>query len=235
MKNRILAALTVATLAFGGVLFASAPAAATQPDFICPDGGAWVKVDGVNSLTATATAPAGKLIAEVCYKASDENTTYPVTPPAASVKITSTLLNNGGQVAKISHYSVRLVDAPTPPQPEDKVTFTEWVDGVYACGDTTVEQSRTKTTTVFVLNGNVWVEGGSTVTVETQTRDLTKEELDALVCETEPPTETEPPAVPEPPVLAETGPVDFSGLWAGALGLLLLGAGSLLVQRLRRA
>jgi hypothetical protein len=59
-------------------------------------------------------------------------------------------------------------------QPDPQVTATEWVDGTWACGDTTVEQTREVTTTPYAWIDGAWVldtENASTVT-ETQTRDL---------------------------------------------------------------
>jgi len=115
------AALTGALVAGGGM------AAATQPEFICPDGGGWVKVDGPFGQTVFAPAPTGSLIVEVCYKAGPNSSTYLV-EPVEGVSITSTLVNNGGQVADISHYSVRLVPTPEPtptgtPTPEPTRTI----------------------------------------------------------------------------------------------------------------
>jgi hypothetical protein len=77
----------------------------------CPDGvNGWVKTDGVNATSTTGYATGDKLIAEVCYKASTTVIYFDVTPPAASVEITSTVLNQNEQVQDISHYSLRLVD-----------------------------------------------------------------------------------------------------------------------------
>lgn len=63
-----------------------------------------------------------------------------------------------------------------PEQPADKVVTTEWVDGEYDCADTTVTQTRTVSTTPFVLVKNEWVPGETVTTTETQTRDLTEDE-----------------------------------------------------------
>ena len=55
------------------------------------------------------------------------------------------------------------------------MTNTEWVDGRYGCGDTTVVQTRTKTTTSYVIDENYeWVlDTDNSVTVtDTRTRDL---------------------------------------------------------------
>lgn len=156
-KRMFLAALAAASLAVGSVAVA-APAIATQPDVICPDGGDWVKTNDVNALTATATAPTESLIAEVCYKAGNEQATFPVDPPATSVEITSTLLNNGGQIAEISHYSIRLVDAPSEPITV-RVNLTYMMDCV---GDTMntwrVRNPHTETITVS------WRNAGNTLT-----------------------------------------------------------------------
>jgi hypothetical protein len=77
----------------------------------------------------------------------------------------------------------KLVQNPAcPPEPEIKVVTSEWVDGAYGCGDTTVEQTRTVTTTSYVLDGNVWVENAPLVVTQTQARELTAEEIAALPC-----------------------------------------------------
>ncbi len=60
------------------------------------------------------------------------------------------------------------------PQPDPKVTATEWVDGTWACDATTVMQTREVTTTPYTWVDGAWVldsENATTVT-ETQTRDL---------------------------------------------------------------
>ena len=63
-----------------------------------------------------------------------------------------------------------------PVKPEDKVVTTAWVDGEYDCGDTTVTQTRTVSTTPFILVDNKWVPGETVTVSETQTRDLTEDE-----------------------------------------------------------
>lgn len=70
------------------------------------------------------------------------------------------------------------------PQPEALVTYGDWTDGVYACGDTTVLQTRTVTTTPYVLVEGNWaldIENADK-SVEHQTRDLTAAEVKALNC-----------------------------------------------------
>lgn len=109
-------ALTGALVASGGM------AAGVQPSFTCPDGSGWMKVDGPFGQTVFAPAPDGQLIVEVCYKAGTSQATY-IVEPVEGVSITSTLVNNGGQVADISHYSVRLVPVVVE-SPEPTVTPT---------------------------------------------------------------------------------------------------------------
>lgn len=69
-------------------------------------------------------------------------------------------------------------DKPKPPQPDDKVKYTAWVDGAWGCGDTTVEQTRTKKVWTYEWNAHKkeWVKTGPTTSTETQTRDLTVDE-----------------------------------------------------------
>ncbi len=127
--NKTLAAIAIGGSLVGGVTLGLAPVAAlaTQPSFICPEtGNGWVKTDGVSGQTATYSAPDGFLIAEVCYKAGTNSSTYLV-GPLSTVVIVSTLVNNGGQVADISHYSVRLIPVTTStptPTPTPTVTST---------------------------------------------------------------------------------------------------------------
>ena len=122
MRGRVVGyGLTVAALT-GALVASGGMAAGVQPAFICPDGYGWVKVDGPFGQTVFAPAPDGQLIVEVCYKAGTNSSTYSV-EPVEGVSITSTLVNNGGQVADISHYSIRLVPVVTP-TPEPTVTST---------------------------------------------------------------------------------------------------------------
>ncbi|QWY84085.1 hypothetical protein SEA_A3WALLY_278 [Microbacterium phage A3Wally] len=75
------------------------------------------------------------------------------------------------------------------PQPENKVTYTEWKTGEFVCGDTTVQITRTETVTEYVREGAEWVEGESVDNFQTETRALTEEELASLECAV-PPVET---------------------------------------------
>lgn len=134
------------------------------------------------------------------------------------------------------------------PQPENKVVFGEWKDSEYQCGDTTVQQTRTVTSTEFIREGAEWVEGESVTTYETSERTLTAEEIAELECPVVVPPTEEPPVVTPPvdtpktpakaPVeiaegedfLATTGG-DATPLWIGGIALLLAGAGIYLATR----
>ncbi|WNN95200.1 hypothetical protein SEA_MAGRITTE_249 [Microbacterium phage Magritte] len=136
------------------------------------------------------------------------------------------------------------------PQPENKVTETEWVTGEYECGDTTVQITRQVTSTEYVREGAEWVEGESVTTTQTETRDLTEAEIAELDCTVVPPTEPEEPTTPTEPeepttpvapeeptkavtpaavidVLAATGANPVVQLWAFTGGALMVAFGAL--------
>ena len=87
-------------------------------------------------------------------------------------------LNGGGQQGNVSHWIV-CSRPTTPPQPDPQVTHTDWVDGDWGCGDTTVEQTRTTTVTPYILVNGQWAldEANAATTTESQTRQLTAAEL----------------------------------------------------------
>jgi LPXTG-motif cell wall-anchored protein len=62
-------------------------------------------------------------------------------------------------------------------QPQPKVEVTPWQDQSWPCGATTTTQTRTKTTTPYVLVNGTWVAGTPVVTTETQTRNLLPSEI----------------------------------------------------------
>ena len=99
-------------------------------------------------------------------------------------------LNGGDQQGNVSHWIV--CGTPTAPQPDDEITRTEWVDGTWECGDTTVEQTRTVTTTPYVLVDNAWQldEANAVTTTETRTRALTADELATCIPDQPAPTIT---------------------------------------------
>jgi LPXTG-motif cell wall-anchored protein len=82
-------------------------------------------------------------------------------------------LNAGGQQGAVSHWIV-CTGAPTP-QPDTEVTEGHWTDGTWACGATTVEQTRTITTTTYLLVAGQW-QPHTENTIEHQTRPLTTDE-----------------------------------------------------------
>lgn len=102
------------------------------------------------------------------------------------------------------------------PQPEDDVVTSEWAGGAPECGDTTVLENRTVTTTSYVLDGETWVAGRPVVVFEERIRDLTVEEIAELDCPV-------PPTPEEPEVLAYTGG-STDVLAAGTLAAALLSA-----------
>jgi hypothetical protein len=75
-------------------------------------------------------------------------------------------------------------------QPDDKVTYSEWVEGEPNCESKTVTKTRTKTVTPYKWNGSEWVldTANAVTTTETETRPLTEAEL----------KECEPPVVVPP-------------------------------------
>ncbi len=125
--------------------------------------------------------------------------------------------------------------APVPP----KVTSTEWVDGTYKCDDTTVEQTRTTTTTPYVFDATTGTynpdKSSATTVTDSRVRDLTAAEITACPVVT-------PPDQPQPPTkVVETLPTPkadglaYTGVNGGTLvgatigGFLLLTAGVTLV------
>lgn len=88
------------------------------------------------------------------------------------------------------------------PQPDAKVVYGDWETGEYGCGDTTVTMTRTVTVTPYILEGRTWVldEENAEVSSQTETRNLTGAEIEALHCPVVPPTK--PPVVTKPqPIL----------------------------------
>ncbi|MFK4834627.1 hypothetical protein ACI3KY_02740 [Microbacterium sp. ZW T2_14] len=61
--------------------------------------------------------------------------------------------------------------------PDTTVERTEWKDGVWACGDTVVTQTREVSTTTYTLEGEGPAVPSTTKVTETQTRPLTQAEI----------------------------------------------------------
>jgi hypothetical protein len=91
------------------------------------------------------------------------------------------------------------------PKPEDKIVTSDWVDGKYGCGDTTVTQSRTVTDTPYVLEGGQWVLDTENAVTKTEKHDraLTAAEIKALNC---PVVVVVTPAKPSTPAAAAPAP-----------------------------
>jgi hypothetical protein len=88
--------------------------ASAQGD-VCPSGGDWVKIDGIDAQSYTYTAPSGKLIVETCYKAGTTLVYTVINPGVSSITVTSTVWNpSENNYQNISHASFRLADPPTP-------------------------------------------------------------------------------------------------------------------------
>ena len=64
--------------------------------------------------------------------------------------------------------------------PDPKVEYTEWEEGTWVCGDTEVTLTRAKTTTPFKWVNGAWVKdtANAVTTTETDTRQLTQQEID---------------------------------------------------------
>lgn len=120
-----------------------------------------------------------------------------------------------------------------PPLPETTVTYTDWTDGDYACPDTTVEQTRTKETTTYSYDGNFAIASSVVDATETQTRNLTADEITAENCPIVTPTPT-PTADPTTSALATTGSDGFFAWLAVGILAVLFAAGLIVVGFIRR-
>jgi len=75
------------------------------------------------------------------------------------------------------------------PKPKDTVTHSDWTDGTFQCGDTTVDRTRETTTTKYTWNGSEWVANVTTKT-EHKSRPATTEEQMSCASQTQPTCET---------------------------------------------
>ena len=73
------------------LLFSQDVAAVAQET--CPDGGDWVKVDGIDAQSYNYVAPEGKEVVEVCYKAGTTVKYETIDPPQSSVTVTTDVPN----------------------------------------------------------------------------------------------------------------------------------------------
>jgi hypothetical protein len=70
-------------------------------------------------------------------------------------------------------------DYQQPAAPEPKIEYSNWEDSEWVCGDTEVTQYRIKTTTPYIWDAETksYIEGESTNEQESQTRQLSHEEI----------------------------------------------------------
>ena len=101
--------------------------------------------------------------------------------------------------------------------PEPLVTYGEWKDGTWECGDTTVTQTREVVTTTYSRNDKDEVVSATTKNSESQTRPLT---------EAESKQDCEPTPTPTPtPTTTPVAPVGGTPASAHAKGLAVTGGG----------
>jgi hypothetical protein len=100
-------------IAFVAVLSLLAIQSAQAQQETCPATGDWVKIEPIDAQSYLYTAPEGKLVAEVCYKAGTTVKYETIDPEQASINITTDVPNpNDNSFQNISHASFRLVDEP---------------------------------------------------------------------------------------------------------------------------
>jgi hypothetical protein len=225
----------------------------------CPDGGGWLKIEPIDALTYEYTAPDGQLIAEVCYKASND-VIYIDIEDAASYEFVSTVKNKNGELQEISHVSVRLItDTTTDPtdptgtvygvctlegleldwegtgDPENPPLFRATLDDD---NDGVFEEQYAEQTAYFLfsmLADPTVLTEGTTFSMQIFAGDTLLEEKEITVdCEEDtppPPPPGEDPPVNPPKTLANTGVETAIG---GVLAVLLAGAGILMLMWSRR-
>lgn len=124
------------------------------------------------------------------------------------------------------------IESCRPDVSSPEMIVSEWVDGQYVCGDETVDQTRTVTTTYFntvLVSGSTWKKvvdtDKSTVTTEHNVRQLTKDEAYACAVTASLPT--------PPQTLASTG-VSTGPLFGASAFVLLVGTTLLMGASWRR-
>lgn len=130
------------------------------------------------------------------------------------------------------------------PQPEDKVTYTEWERTVVDCEAQTSTWTRSKTTVTSVRVGAVWVDGDPVTVEESKTEPVTAQDCPVVTPPVEEPPATTPPAT-VPPVTGTPAALVTTGsdvLWdlapwgiaAAALGIILAVVAGLRERRLAK-
>lgn len=114
---------------------------------------------------------------------------FPASQADVTVYITSRWEKKGESTKQLDtkEGSVKLTRPATtecpPPKPEDKTEYSEWTDSKFTCGDESVTQTRTKTTTSYTYDKqtNTWVPTASSIVIETQTRPLADQEKEGCL------------------------------------------------------
>lgn len=75
------------------------------------------------------------------------------------------------------------------PKPKDTVTYGDWTNGTFQCGNSTVDRTREITTTKYTWNGSAWVASVTTKT-EHKSRPATTEEQMSCASQTQPTCDT---------------------------------------------
>ena len=175
MNKRILGGLAAAVMLAGGLAFSSAgTASAQQSDTVNHP----VCAGLVKDIAPGEPTP----IAGIVYvKAGDTHTDVG--------------FHGAGFVATSPNKSaVSHVDVCPVPTRQPLIVFSVFVDGAFVCGDMTVVQTRTKTTTTFTPTISGFTEA-VTVTQETQAREVTGAEKAACAI-TPPSVDNIPPPAP---------------------------------------
>jgi hypothetical protein len=124
--------------------------------------------------------PKDKTVLDCTSQTATVTTTTTTTPYVWDDETEEWVLDTANSTSVDSVVTRDLTDAEkaTCP-PGTKVEYGEWQDGVWACGDTTVTQTREVTTTTYTRNGEDVVVPTTTKNSETQTRPLTPAEIGA--------------------------------------------------------
>lgn len=147
----MLAPIALISIAVAIVAFSSSAFANGQDT--CPSGGDWVKVDNLSGNSYLYTAPAGKLIAEVCYKHSTFVHQFLLIPPVSSYLLVVDL--HDGKLHDLSHASFRLIDdeqlCDETVAQDPIIEWGEWSEWVFNPNTGLMERERFGTsTTIYV-------------------------------------------------------------------------------------
>ncbi|MEV5071037.1 hypothetical protein MRBLMI12_002656 [Microbacterium sp. LMI12-1-1.1] len=91
---------------------------------------------------------------------------------------TAWVLGTSSETVETTNRPMTAAEKKDCPLPETPPTTTEWADGEWACGDTTVTQTREVTTTTYAYDDEGTAVPTVTKNTETQPRPLTEAEID---------------------------------------------------------